>query len=223
MTNTFQIHTTNVYVRISDKTLLHDINFTLQTGKVYGLIGHNGSGKSTLAKLITGLYKPNLGFIKLDDTVITDDNRTQYQAQFAGIFGDFYLFDKILSSDEALIDTWLDLLQMKHKLIIDNHIITNTELSTGQKKRVALLLAITDDKPILLLDEWAADQDPHYRTVFYEQLIPIMKRMGKTLIVISHDDRFFGCADRVLQLKQGRLQTLATPKNQCDLTLSEPK
>lgn len=201
---------------------LHDINLTFHQGEVVFLVGDNGSGKSTLAKLITGLYKPNLGFIKLDDTVITDDNRTQYQAQFAGIFGDFYLFDKILSSDEALIDTWLDLLQMKHKLIIDNHIITNTELSTGQKKRVALLLAITDDKPILLLDEWAADQDPHYRTVFYEQLIPIMKRMGKTLIVISHDDRFFRCADRVLQLKQGRLQTLATP-NQCDLTLSEPK
>lgn len=187
---------------------IEHIDFTLNRGDVVFLIGDNGSGKSTLAKVLTGLYHPTAGKILLDGVPIEISNLAEYQDKFGAIFGDFYLFDKILTADDALIETWLDLLNIKQKLVIENYIIKNTELSTGQKKRIALLLAITDNKPILLLDEWAADQDPEYRLVFYQTLIPTLKAMGKTLFVISHDDRFFWAADRLYQMKAGRLMPL---------------
>ncbi|SIR88397.1 putative ATP-binding cassette transporter [Moraxella cuniculi DSM 21768] len=184
---------------------IQNASFYLQRGEVVFLVGENGSGKSTLAKVLTGLYRPTTGQIRVDDQVITTDNLPAYQQLFTAIFGDFYLFDEIFCDDKTIIDEWLDLLQMQHKLQIDGSIITNTELSAGQKKRAALLLAVTDNKPVLLLDEWAADQDPHYRRVFYEKIITRLKQLGFTLFVISHDDRYFKYADRILKMDQGKL------------------
>ena len=184
---------------------IHDVNFTLNRGECVFLVGANGSGKSTFAKILTGLYRPTAGRICLDNLAINDDNVSQLQEQFSAIFGDFYLFKEILSADDTLIDDWVEHLAIRHKISIIDRVIQNTKLSTGQKKRIALLIALTDDKPILLLDEWAADQDPHYRQVFYETLIPLMKKMGKTLFIISHDDRYFGCADRVITMEKGCL------------------
>lgn len=181
------------------------IDLTIYQGETLFLVGDNGSGKSTLAKVITALYRPTQGQICVDGVAIDDTNVAYYQQLFAPIFSDVYVFDVILGNDEALIDTWLHLLGIKDKLVIDNGVIQNMNLSTGQKKRVALLLAVTENKPILLLDEWAADQDPNYREYFYKQLLGVLKAMGKTVLVISHDDRFFDCADRVLLMSGGRL------------------
>lgn len=198
---------------------LHDINMTLTRGEVVFLIGSNGSGKSTLAKLLVGLYTPQAGQILLDGEAITADKRTDYKQHFGAIFGDGHLFDWLQGSgdhtpDQAVIDEWMVRLQLVDKFSILDGKLSSTSLSQGQRKRLALLLMITESKPILLLDEWAADQDPIYRQTFYEQIIPSLKQMGKTLFIISHDDRYFKHADRLLQMHDGQLSELDEHKRQ---------
>lgn len=194
------------------KFSLQPIDFTLNRGEVVFLIGANGSGKTTFAKILTGLYTPSEGEILLDGSPILD-RLSAYQQMFAAIFSDFYLFDHLLGDgdlpvDDRLVDEWLERLQLHEKISIQNHHIDQLKLSQGQKKRLALLMAIAENKPILLLDEWAADQDPVYRRYFYQHIIPLLKQQGKTLIVISHDDRYFMAADRLLMMKNGQLHTL---------------
>ncbi len=188
------------------------IDLTIYQGEVIFLIGANGSGKTTLSRLLTGLYKPTAGSILLDDKVI---NKTaDYQQLFSAIFSDGFLFADVLdghgeSVNQALVDEWLSLLQLEHKLHIHDGKINTLALSQGQRKRLALLLALAEQKSFLLLDEWAADQDPAYRQFFYHHIIPKLKQMNKTLFVISHDDGYFAVADRLLLMNQGKLQELS--------------
>lgn len=191
---------------------LNTINFELKKGEVIFLIGANGSGKSTLAKIITGLYKPTNGKILLDDMTVDVENNRHYRELFSAIYSDFYLFNQILGNNTEpnpeLLEKWLNILALTEKLHITDHKITNTELSTGQKKRIALLLSVVEGKEILLLDEWAADQDPMYRQYFYHEIIPLLQAMGKTLFIISHDDHYFDKADRLFEMRNGHLTEL---------------
>lgn len=191
---------------------LNTINFELKKGEVIFLIGANGSGKSTLAKIITGLYQPTNGKILLDDMTVDVENNRHYRELFSAIYSDFYLFNQILGNNDEpnpeLLEKWLNILALKEKLNINENKITNTELSTGQKKRIALLLSIVEGKEILLLDEWAADQDPMYRQYFYHKIIPLLQSMGKTLFIISHDDHYFDKADRLFEMRNGHLTEL---------------
>lgn len=188
---------------------LSPVNLTLNKGEIVFLVGDNGSGKTTLAKLLTGLYAPTGGQVRLNGEVMTD--KSLYCQCFSAIFSEVYLFDKLLGKnggvpDDKLIDKWLNLLKLNDKISIDNYTLSTTKLSQGQKKRLALLIALCEEKEVLLLDEWAADQDPEYRKFFYDEILPMLKNMGKTLFVISHDDRFFDKADRLLMMKGGVLK-----------------
>lgn len=192
------------------------IDFELQKGEVVFLIGGNGSGKSTFAKILTGLYRPSSGEITLDNRhikALDDEQYHHYRQHFSAVYTDMHLFkslvgpaDSLTTADQQLVDEWLDLLQMKDKLKLDEEgKVLNEELSQGQRKRLALLMAVIEQRELLLLDEWAADQDPQFRRTFYHKLIPKLKAMGKTLVIISHDDHYFAQADRLLQMNQGRL------------------
>ncbi|MGY4107671.1 multidrug ABC transporter permease/ATP-binding protein [Aeromonas encheleia] len=184
------------------------ISLTIEKGEQIFIIGGNGSGKSTLAMLLTGLYQPVSGRILLDGEPITD--RNAYLALFSAIFTDYHLFQHLLGPEpkEALIAEWLERLQMGSKLVIEDDFIANIELSQGQRKRVALLLALAEQREVMLFDEWAADQDPQFRRIFYQVLLPRLKEMGKTVIAISHDDLYFSQADRLLEMRQGQLTEL---------------
>lgn len=189
------------------------VNMTLNRGELVFLIGGNGSGKSTLAMLLTGLYQPVSGEILLDGKPMAHDKPEDYRKLFSAVFTDVWLFDDLLGpegkqADPALVDTWLEQLKMAHKLELNNGKILNLKLSKGQKKRVALLLALAEERDILLLDEWAADQDPHFRRDFYQVLLPLMQQMGKTIFAISHDDHYFIHADRLLEMRDGQLSEL---------------
>lgn len=202
----------------AQKFALSPLNFTLQRGEVVFLIGSNGSGKTTFAKLITGIYLPTQGqlFVEMangEKMAIDDSQLSDYRQLFSAIFSDFHLFDTLMNDkgekpDDDLVNAWLAKLQISHKTQIINHQIQDTQLSQGQKKRLAMLLAVADSKPIMILDEWAADQDPSFRRYFYHELIPMLKSMGKTLFVISHDDNYFEAADRLLMMKNGILTEL---------------
>ncbi|NAT76965.1 multidrug ABC transporter permease/ATP-binding protein [Dickeya dadantii] len=186
------------------------INLTLRRGELVFLIGGNGSGKSTLAMLLTGLYTPVSGELTLDDRPVPLE---QYQTLFSAVFTDFHLFDRLMgpqggAPDASLVSDWLDRLNMRQKLHITEQRILNLSLSQGQRKRVALLLAVAEQRDILLLDEWAADQDPQFRRVFYQVLLPQLRAEGKTVIAISHDDHYFEQADRLLEMRAGALVEL---------------
>ncbi len=193
-----------------------DVNFTLgpldlelQPGEIVFIIGGNGSGKSTLAKLITGLYFPQAGSIYFDQQLIKQDNREWYRQHFAVIFSDFYLFERLLGFAKPNLDqqaqNYLQQLQLESKVKINRGQLSTTDLSQGQRKRLALLTAYLEDRPIYLFDEWAADQDPTFKKVFYTQFLPQLKEQGKTVLVISHDDSYFEVADRLIKLDYGKV------------------
>ncbi|WP_321405827.1 multidrug ABC transporter permease/ATP-binding protein [Tolumonas auensis] len=190
------------------------ISLTIHNGEQLFLIGGNGSGKSTFAKLLTGLYTPSSGSILLDGVMIDIANRQAYRQLFSSVFTDFHLFDELLGpkgeqADPALVDIWLNYLNMKEKLNFNGERITNIQLSQGQKKRLALLLAIAEERDFVLLDEWAADQDPQFRRVFYHELLNYLREMGKTVLAISHDDHYFEKADRLIEMNNGKLTELS--------------
>ncbi|MCP1315389.1 MULTISPECIES: multidrug ABC transporter permease/ATP-binding protein [unclassified Halomonas] len=189
------------------------VDLVLERGEQVFLIGGNGSGKSTLARLLTGLYQPQSGQIKLDGHTLTTAQWQSFRARFASVFTDFHQFDTAMGpggapATPALVETWLERLHMKQKLQWEGERVINTQLSQGQRKRLALLLAICEERDILMLDEWAADQDPQFRRLFYRELLPLLRDMGKTVFAISHDDGYFVHADRLLEMSKGQLKEL---------------
>jgi putative pyoverdin transport system ATP-binding/permease protein len=204
---------THNYQKVGEETTftLGPIDLTLNPGELVFIVGGNGSGKSTLAKLLTGLYVPDSGEVWLDGTLINDLNRELYRQLFSTVFADFYLFDRLVGLRLADLDEqakmYLEQLQLTHKVVVQDGKLSTTALSQGQRKRLALLTAYLEDRPIYLFDEWAADQDPFFREVFYQQLLPELKQRGKAVIVISHDDRYFHLADRLLKLEYGHIVT----------------
>jgi putative ATP-binding cassette transporter len=188
---------------------LGPVNLAFQPGEIVFLVGGNGSGKSTLAKIITGLYPPELGEIRVDGKLIDDHNRDNYRQLFSAVFADFYLFDAFIGlkgpSLDAQASAYLTRLHLDHKVKIRNGVLSTTDLSQGQKKRLALLTAYLEDRPFYLFDEWASDQDPLFKEVFYTQLLPELKARHKAVLVISHDDRYFHLADRMIKLDYGKI------------------
>ncbi|MEH2223725.1 cyclic peptide export ABC transporter [Nostoc sp.] len=186
------------------------IDLTLYPQELVFIVGGNGSGKSTLAKLITGLYIPDNGEIWFDDELISEENREWYRQHFSVVFSDFYLFEELLGLKNSNLDSqarkYLQKLQLDHKVKVENGQISTTALSQGQRKRLALLTAYLEDRPIYLFDEWAADQDPVFKEIFYTQLLPELRSRGKTVLVISHDDRYFHLADRIIKLDYGKIE-----------------
>ncbi|HEY5885648.1 MAG TPA: cyclic peptide export ABC transporter, partial [Pyrinomonadaceae bacterium] len=189
--------------------MLGPIDLTLRPGELVFFIGGNGSGKTTLAKLLIGLYAPESGEIRLNGTPITDENRDHYRQMFTAVFSDFYLFDSLLGIESPQLDEhaleYLKQLQLTQKVQVNDGVLSTTNLSQGQRKRLALLTAYLEDRPIYLFDEWAADQDPLFKQVFYYELLPELKARGKTVLVISHDDRFYEVGDRIIKLDYGKI------------------
>ena len=188
---------------------LGPINLTFNRGELVFLVGGNGSGKTTLAKLLVGLYAPESGEIRVNGTPVTDANRDSYRQLFSVVFSDFYLFEKLHGLDDQQLNQraqdYLKLLQLAHKVGVKDSILTTTQLSQGQRKRLALLTAYLEDRAFYVFDEWAADQDPLFKEVFYLQILPELRAKGKTVLVISHDDRYYHVADRLIKLDYGKI------------------
>jgi putative pyoverdin transport system ATP-binding/permease protein len=185
------------------------LNVRFRPAEVVFVVGGNGSGKTTFSKVLTGLYTPQTGSILLDGKAVTPQTLDAYRQNFSTVMSDFQLFEDMdgLLSPAALARsvTMLEKMQLHRKVRIDERGISNTNLSQGQRKRLALITALLEDKPIYLFDEWAADQDPEFKEYFYKEILPELRAQGKTLIVISHDDRYFPVADRIIQLDEGHI------------------
>jgi putative ATP-binding cassette transporter len=185
-------------------------DFTLRSGELVFISGGNGSGKSTFLKVLAGLYEPDSGDILLDGAPVNDSNRDAYRSLIAAIFVDYHLFQRlygIADPDPAEIDRLLTQFRLSDKTRLKNGEFGTLDLSGGQRKRIALIVSLLEKRPILLLDEWTADQDPDFRHKFYDELLPELKQAGATVVVITHDDRHLAELDlpaRKLRMADGR-------------------
>ena len=188
------------------------IDLEVQRGEVLFLVGGNGSGKTTLLKLITALYQPMAGGIRVDGEPIGPANVQSYRDLFSAIFSDFHLFDKLhglREVDPVRVEELLRRMEISNKTGYREGRFSNLQLSTGQRKRLALVVSYLEDKQIYVFDEVAADQDPRFRGYFYETLLPELKRAGKTVLVVTHDDRYFQAGDRVVAMDFGAVTELS--------------
>lgn len=189
-----------------EKFRVGPINCDFKSGEIIFISGGNGSGKSTLAKLITGLYTPDEGEISINGEKADQETLGSY---FSAIFGDYYLFDKMYGIDYQSkteeIRKYLKVLRIDDKVQVKDGLFSSTRLSTGQRKRLALLVSYLEERPAYLFDEWAADQDPEFRKFFYKVLLPELKARGKTIIAITHDDSYFDDADKHIKMETGQI------------------
>lgn len=179
----------------------------IQRGEIIFLYGGNGAGKTTFMNSIIGLYAPSAGEIRLNDVIVNTENYPIYRTLFSVVFSDFYLFKEIMEADKFdndKFEVYLNLFELETTLKAGNR-ICDKDLSTGQRKRLALILALMEEKPILVMDEWAADQDPYFRNKFYTKLLPSIKEDGFTVIAITHDDKYYHCADKLYKMEAGQL------------------
>jgi putative pyoverdin transport system ATP-binding/permease protein len=189
--------------------VLGPVDFRLNPGELVFIVGGNGSGKSTFVKLLVGLYRQRRGDIRLGETPIADSNRDWYRQHFSVVFSDFYLFEKFLGLDKKTLDVraqmYLSYLALDQKVQVTEQRLSTTDLSQGQRRRLALLTAYLEDRPFYVFDEWAADQDPQYKEVFYTELLPELRARGKGVAIITHDDRYFHLGDRIIKLDEGKI------------------
>ena len=184
-------------------------DLTVNASEILFVTGGNGSGKSTAMKVLCGLYPKSGGEIKVDGERITNRTQSSYSEIFAAIFSDFHLFDQMFGLDDIDPDTvthWLKRMQLDDKVTYRNGRFSTLDLSTGQRKRLAMITALLEDRDVYIFDEWAADQDSHFRDVFYKELLPDLKAKGKAIIVVSHDDRYWHLCDRRVHFDMGRIQ-----------------
>ncbi|MCB0614597.1 MAG: ATP-binding cassette domain-containing protein, partial [Phaeodactylibacter sp.] len=195
------------------------IDLAIRKGELIFITGGNGSGKSSFLKLLTGLYAPQSGFIELDGVngrglVVNSLNRQQYRNLFSIIFSDYYLYDKIYGVEgkiqPAAVNALLENMGLpREKTVYENGAFTSIKLSSGQRKRLALAIAIFEDKPIYVFDEVAADLDPQFRDKFYFEILPELRARNKTVLVVSHDQQYWNVSDRLIHFQDGSIRELS--------------
>jgi len=186
---------------------LGPLDLTLTSGETVFIVGGNGSGKSTFLRLLTALYDPDQGRIRINGKPLTEENLQAYRNLFSVIFSDFHLFDRLYGLkgvEPERVAALLEQMELAHKTSYRDGAFSTLDLSSGQRKRLAYVVSRLEDRPIYVFDEWAAGQDPEFRKKFYNELLPQLKQRGKTIVAVTHDDRYWSCADRVLKMEEGR-------------------
>ncbi len=200
----------------TDGFIVGPINLTINKGQAVFITGGNGAGKSTLLKLLCGLYYPKAGKILVDKVKVSSGNYQRYREMLGIVLTDFHLFERLFGLPEVQqeqIDELLELMQIHNKTEIVDGKISNLNLSTGQRKRLALVISLLEDKPLYIFDEIAADQDPVFKKFFYTEILSQLKAQGKTVIMVTHDNEYFHLADACYRLQDGQLSSLNPNKN----------
>jgi putative ATP-binding cassette transporter len=190
------------------------VSVSIGRGELVFVSGGNGSGKSTFMSVLVGLLTPQEGMVQLDGRSVLGEQLASFQNMLGVIHSDFYLFDQVLNANDGSASAedarrWLGLLELDGIVSVHDGMFSTTKLSRGQRKRLALVAALTADKDIYVLDEWAADQDPYFRDVFYNVVLQQLRARGKTVIAVSHDDRYYHVPDRVLRVDGGRIEDVS--------------
>lgn len=192
------------------------INFRLLPGEIIFISGGNGSGKTTFMNILIGLCIPSGGEIYADEQLIRPTSLQDYHSLFAIVFNDFHLFEElygVAEKDPVMVKQLLQLMDLEHKVSFNEGKFSTIHLSAGQRKRLALICAVLERKPVLVLDEFAADQDPHFKRKFYTEVLPFLKENGITVIAITHDDQYYYCADKLYKMEEGQLSIINPTHN----------
>jgi putative ATP-binding cassette transporter len=186
------------------------VDLTFRKGSITFIVGGNGSGKSSLCKLLSTYYPINDGHIYFGEHLLTKENMLSCRLSISTIFSDYYLFDRIYGHPLKLdhLDHYLKLFKLHEKVKYIDGKFSTLALSDGQRRRMALVIALIEDKDLYVFDEWAADQDPEFRATFYSEVLPTLKAAGKAVVAITHDDRYFSIADVVVTMADGRIQSV---------------
>lgn len=192
------------------------LDLEFRKGEISFIVGGNGSGKSTLSKLLTLHYRANAGTIRFGDHAVDDETIGTYRQAISAIYSDYHLFERILGADDAglveSVDHYLKALGLDRKVTYRDGRFSTLALSDGQRRRMALLASIIDDKQLYLFDEWAADQDPTFKAVFYHEILPALRARGKAVVAITHDDRYFEVADQIVVMEEGKVARIERPR-----------
>ncbi|MDR7123081.1 cyclic peptide export ABC transporter [Rheinheimera soli] len=195
----------------SKSFVIGPVNIKINRGEITYITGGNGSGKSTLAKLLTLHYEASEGDIYFDGVKVVKERLNDYRQELSCIYSDYYLFDRLLDEKSLTegykekINYYLKSFSMDKKVQLKDGRFTTLKLSDGQRRRLALIVTIIEDKPLILFDEWAADQDPMFKDIFYREILPSLKKKNKAIVVISHDDRYFDLADQMIIMESGKV------------------
>jgi len=187
------------------------IDFSMRAGDLIFITGGNGSGKSTFLRVLSGLYPPDSGEVLLDGRPITNATRDEYRGLMSAIFFDYHLFQRLYGLPDANpgdIERLLAQFRLTDKTSLTNGEFRTLDLSGGQRRRLALIVSMLEKRPIMILDEWTAEQDPEFRRKFYDELLPDMMRAGATIVVITHDDRYLDelhLPARRIRMDEGRI------------------
>jgi putative ATP-binding cassette transporter len=191
------------------------IDFTLRAGEIVFITGGNGSGKSTFLKLLVGLYQPSAGELRLNEAQVLASTRDEYRRLFTAVFSDYHLFHRLYgvnNPDLTEIDRLLGQFGLIGKTRLIDGEFSTIDLSAGQRKRLALVVGLLEKRPILVLDEWTADQDPEFRRKFYQELLPELSKGGRTIVAVTHDERYLSelaLPVRTLRMEEGRFVSQA--------------
>jgi putative ATP-binding cassette transporter len=197
----------------SERFVVGPIDLSIRRGETLFITGGNGSGKTTFVKMLTGLYPADSGEILVDDRLVGRSDMQRYRDMFGAVFSDFHLFPILYGVeriDRERAAALIDEMEVENKAHLDDRRFSTVDLSTGQRKRLALVATQLENPPIMVLDEWAADQDPHFRAKFYQLVLPRLRAAGITVIAITHDDKYFHHADRRLHLEDGRVTSISS-------------
>jgi putative pyoverdin transport system ATP-binding/permease protein len=201
------------------------VNLDIRKGQITFIVGGNGSGKSTLSKMLSLHYLPSSGSIAFDTQELDEGCIDDFRQDVAAIFSDYYLFDRLLCEYDdnklEMAERYLREFGLDHKVSIRDGMFSTTDLSDGQRKRLALVVSFVDDKKLYLFDEWAADQDPAFKKIFYTEILPELRARGKAVVVVSHDDRYFHVADQVLVMEDGKIVERRTAEPVLEPTLMD--
>jgi putative ATP-binding cassette transporter len=184
------------------------LDFRMSRGEAIFISGGNGSGKTTFVNILSGLIDRDGGSICVNDIPIAAKGLTSYRSLYAPVYSDFFLFSEFYGMPGINVEKareYLHLFGIDNKVTVSKAGFSTIDLSTGQRKRLAVIHALLERKPILILDEFAADQDPHFKRKFYYEIVPYIKSEGFTLIAITHDDNYYHCADRLFRMDSGRM------------------
>ncbi|CAH0159742.1 ATP-binding cassette domain-containing protein [Roseomonas sp. CECT 9278] len=184
------------------------IDLDLRRGEIVFLSGGNGAGKSTLIKVLAGLYPAQGGVVALNGTDLPPGD-VSLRRVMAVVHSDFHLAARLWGvppSEAPRVRLLLRELGLDAKVTLRDGAFSTVDLSVGQRKRLALIVALLERRPVLVLDEFAADQDPDFRRRFYREILPAMKADGLTVLAVTHDDDHFDACDRRLVMEDGVLR-----------------